>query len=143
MDIIFLLDSVTKPPAPAVKPKWMGSALKPSNGSAGDLSAFGHVEARVMNIGSRAAVFALRVDNAGPWQKGLWNTEKVRIDPGGRVAVMLNAKERPPGAGEAIALTVQPLWGNADGRQQRITINEVVLKRLCAGASGFGLTAFR
>ena len=96
-----------------------------------------------MNIGSRAAVFALRVANAGPWQKGPWNTEQVRIDPGERATVMLNAKERPPGAGDFIELTVQPLWGNADGRQQRITFNEVLLKRLCAGASGFGLTAFR
>lgn len=51
----------------------------------------------------------------------------------GRVPwALLNAKEKPPRAGDALALTVQPLWGSADGRQQRITFNEIVRQ------SGFG-----
>ena len=39
---------------------------------------------------------------------------------------LLNAKDRTPKAGDALAFTVQPLWGSADGRQQRITFNEIV-----------------
>ena len=39
---------------------------------------------------------------------------------------LLNAKDGTPKAGDALALTVQPLWGSADGRQHRITFNEIV-----------------
>ncbi len=60
-------------------------ALKPADGTdAWDLSAFGHVEARVVNTGAKAAMFAVRVDNAGDWRDNPWNTDvsTMPVDPG-------------------------------------------------------------
>ncbi len=45
---------------------------------------------------------------------------------------LLNVKDRPLKPGDAFTLTAQPLWGSADGRQHRITFNEIVRQ------SGFG-----
>ncbi len=39
---------------------------------------------------------------------------------------LLNANQSRPKPGDALALTVQPLWGSVDGREQRITFNEIV-----------------
>jgi beta-glucanase (GH16 family) len=47
-----------------------------------DLSAFGHVEARVVNLGERRIAVTLRVDNAGDWRQNPWNAEPIRLDPG-------------------------------------------------------------
>ena len=69
------------------KADYPGMNLKPADGKAWDLSAFGHVEARVVNTGSKMALFALRVDNAGDWQKGPWNTEQAYLKPGQRGTV--------------------------------------------------------
>ena len=41
---------------------------------------------------------------------------------------LLNAKDNPPKPGDAITLTAQPLWGSADGKQHKITFNEIVLQ---------------
>ncbi len=65
-----------------------GIHLKPAGGAkAWDLSAFGHVEALVVNTGSKAARFAVRVDNEGDWHKGPWNTEHIDLEPGERGTV--------------------------------------------------------
>ena len=45
---------------------------------------------------------------------------------------LLNAKDNPPKPGDAFTLTAQPLWGSADGKQHKITFNEIVRE------SGFG-----
>ncbi|MGA2067383.1 MAG: glycoside hydrolase family 16 protein [Thermoguttaceae bacterium] len=66
------------------KADYPGMNLKPAVGNAWDLSAFGHVEARVVNTGAKAALLALRVDNPGEWQKGPWNTEQAFLQPGER-----------------------------------------------------------
>ncbi|MDQ2687712.1 MAG: glycoside hydrolase family 16 protein, partial [Armatimonadota bacterium] len=47
-----------------------------------DLSAFGHVEARVTNTGAQPLNLSLRVDNAGDWKDNPWNTESVSLKPG-------------------------------------------------------------
>src|SRR5690242_8400591 len=44
------------------KESYPGVSLKPENG-VWDLSKFGHVEARVVNVGEKASSIALRVDN--------------------------------------------------------------------------------
>lgn len=58
-----------------------GVNIKPV-GAAWNLSAFGHVEARVVNTGTTPLSVALRVDNAGDWKDNPWNTESVSLEPG-------------------------------------------------------------
>lgn len=58
-----------------------GVELKPESG-VWDLSSFGHVAARVTNVGTKPMGIVLRVDNDGDWQKSPWNTEQVWLDPG-------------------------------------------------------------
>lgn len=53
-----------------------------TSGDSWDLSAFGHVEARVKNIGEQAIDLALRVDNPGDWKQSPWNAEHAGIKPG-------------------------------------------------------------
>jgi beta-glucanase (GH16 family) len=69
------------------KADYPGMNLKPEGAGPWDLSAFGHVEARVVNVGAQAALFALRVDNAGDWHDNPWNTEQVYLKPGQRATV--------------------------------------------------------
>ena len=84
--------------------------VKP-DGPAWDLSAFGHVEARVTNTGTLRSSINLRVDNEGDWTTNPWNAEALWLGPGetGTVLVRfgysfgsrwlrLNPK-RPAGAG--------------------------------------------
>ncbi|CAN5344701.1 hypothetical protein BH09VER1_BH09VER1_27820 [soil metagenome] len=47
-----------------------------------DLSKYKGVEAEITNAGNTALKVALRVDNAGDWSKGPWNTESVMLKPG-------------------------------------------------------------
>jgi beta-glucanase (GH16 family) len=68
------------------KTSYPGINLKPE-GKTWDLSAFGHVEARVVNTGAKAALFALRVDNEGDWHDAPWNTEHTYLKPGERGSV--------------------------------------------------------
>jgi beta-glucanase (GH16 family) len=58
-----------------------GLAVMPRDG-VWDLSAHGHVEARVINTGGKPLQLSLRVDNAGPWQDQPWNTEARTVRPG-------------------------------------------------------------
>lgn len=69
---------VTIQPGPEGYP---GINLKPE-GASWDLAAFGHVEARVVNTGTKPISIALRLDNAGNWQDNPWNTESVSLEPG-------------------------------------------------------------
>lgn len=59
-----------------------GVSLKPESGEVWDLSKYGHVEARVVNLGEKALSLALRVDNPGNWQDNPYNTENVHLEPG-------------------------------------------------------------
>lgn len=56
-----------------------GINIRP-DGTAWDLSTFGHVEARVVNTGATPLSIALRLDNTG--KDNPWNTESVRLAPG-------------------------------------------------------------
>jgi beta-glucanase (GH16 family) len=63
------------------KEQYPGINLKPA-GTAWDLSAFGHVTGAFVNTGKQPISLSLRVDNAGNWQDGPWNTESVYLKPG-------------------------------------------------------------
>jgi len=47
-----------------------------------NLSAYGHVDARIWNSGSKPIYVSLRVDNGGNWQDNPWNAEGALIQPG-------------------------------------------------------------
>ncbi|MGI6495165.1 MAG: glycoside hydrolase family 16 protein [Kiritimatiellia bacterium] len=59
-----------------------GFAIAPAAGGTWDLSPWGHVEAKVTNIGDRNVSVSLRVDDDGDWRKSPWNTESVYLKPG-------------------------------------------------------------
>jgi beta-glucanase (GH16 family) len=63
------------------KDDYPGLNIKPE-GAAWNLSAFGHVEARVVNTGTKPLSVALRVDNAENGQDNPWNTESISLEPG-------------------------------------------------------------
>lgn len=54
----------------------------PAPGAAWDLSAFGHVEARLTNLGAKPVSITLRVDNAGDWSNNPFNAEAIPLKPG-------------------------------------------------------------
>ncbi len=58
-----------------------GIKIAPEGGK-WDLSAFGHIEAKISNIGQNPMLVALRIDNAGDWKDSPWNTEQTNIKPG-------------------------------------------------------------
>lgn len=69
---------VTIPPGSAGFP---GVRIKPAD-KVWDLSAYGHVEARIVNTGANPLDLGLRVDNAGDWRQSPWNTEQTHLKPG-------------------------------------------------------------
>lgn len=81
--------ALTHSPSPTglditIKPglnQYPGLNIKPALKS-WDLSAFGHVEARVTNTGTEPLQVALRVNNEGNWQDNPWDTESVTLQPG-------------------------------------------------------------
>jgi beta-glucanase (GH16 family) len=82
------------------KEGYPGVNLKPDGAATWDLSAFGHVEARLTNTGAQPLSFALRVDNAGDWRDNPWNTEQLTLKPGaaGTVSVLFGfSYGRKPG----------------------------------------------
>lgn len=64
-----------------------GVDIKPAEGKLWDLSAYGHVEATVTNLGDKPMMVALRVDNSG---SNTWNTESATIAAGktGKIEVI-------------------------------------------------------
>jgi beta-glucanase (GH16 family) len=71
--------AVTIQPGPEGYP---GLELKPKGGDSWDLSAFGHIEAVVVNTGQEAVSVSLRADNKGDWKDNPWNTESANLKPG-------------------------------------------------------------
>jgi beta-glucanase (GH16 family) len=58
-----------------------GVNLVPVSG-AWRLTAYGHIEARIVNTGVNPIYLNLRVDNPGNWQDNPWNAESAVISPG-------------------------------------------------------------
>ena len=59
-----------------------GVGLSPEGASTWDLSAYGHVEATLVNAGTESMEVSLRVDNAGAWSNSPWDCESIRLKPG-------------------------------------------------------------
>lgn len=59
-----------------------GFYVAPQDGEVWDFSAYGHIQASIVNTGQEPFTISLRVDNKGPWQEKPWNTESVRLKPG-------------------------------------------------------------
>ncbi|MDQ2799679.1 MAG: hypothetical protein M3Y13_08570, partial [Armatimonadota bacterium] len=58
-----------------------GINIKPE-GAVWNLMPYGHVEARVVNVGAKPLYLSLRVDNTGDWHDNPWNTESAFLPPG-------------------------------------------------------------
>lgn len=59
-----------------------GVAVSPGDGSAWNLSSYGHIVAKVANTSDQPIRVSLRVDNEGPWQDKPYNVESQQIKPG-------------------------------------------------------------
>jgi beta-glucanase (GH16 family) len=105
-------------------------------GAAWDLSACGHVEARVFNPGSRPVTVNLRVDNAGDWRQAPWNAESAVIAAGatGTVKVIFGyAYGLKPGFALNPAAVVNVLFFVARGTEARTLRLDALL---AAGPAG-------
>ena len=82
----------------AGKDGYPGITLSPP-GKVWDLAAFGHIEARVTNTGSKQLGLTLRVDGDDDWRKDPWNGENVYLKPGatGTVRVRFGYSWGKPG----------------------------------------------
>lgn len=81
-----------------------------------DLSAFGYVEARIVNLNSTPTAIFLRVDNAGDWRANPWNGEQATIAAGatGTVRVRFGRSWGKPGfALDPAAVTGLVVWTGA------------------------------
>jgi len=61
--------------------KFPGVTFRPPQGI-WDLSAYGHVDARLVNTSTNRLVLSLRVDNAGDWHTSPWSFESLHLAPG-------------------------------------------------------------
>lgn len=59
-----------------------GFTIVPSEGKTWDLGAFGHIEAKITNLGEKPLDISLRVDDNGDWKDSPTNTESTGIKPG-------------------------------------------------------------
>ena len=112
--------TVTRSPDPATpglvvtiqpgKEGYPGLTLKPPGGP-WNLSAFGRVEARVVNTGTKSLTFCLRLDGDGNWQDNPWNAENLYLQPGksGTVKVWFGRSFGKPGYALKPAAVVQAL----------------------------------
>ena len=80
------------------KNDYPGVTIKPEAGL-WDFSAFGHVDARVVNVGKVGSGVSLRVDNDGDWTTNPWNGEMLWLKPGeaGTVRVRFGYSWGKPG----------------------------------------------
>ena len=80
------------------KSDYPGVTIKPE-GAVWDLSAYGHVDACVVNIGAVTSGVSLRVDNEGDWTTNPWNGETIYLKPGeaGTVRVRFGYSWGKPG----------------------------------------------
>ncbi|MCX5682998.1 MAG: glycoside hydrolase family 16 protein [Planctomycetota bacterium] len=100
---------------------WPGVIVKPAEGAAWDLSAFGHVEARIVNSGAKTLGISLRIDNPGDWQTNPWNSETLYLKPGaaGTLRVIFGYSFGKPGFALKPGAVAQAMLftGKADAAQ--------------------------
>ena len=70
------------------KDGYPGVSITPVGGPF-DLATFGHVEARLTNLGTAPLTLSLRVDNSGDWKLSPWNMENVTLQPGATDTVVV------------------------------------------------------
>lgn len=78
--------------------KYPGITLKPESGAVWDLTSYGYVEAKVVNIGEAPSTVSLRLDNQGEWPNRATNAESLTLKPGasGIVKVYFGYSYRKP-----------------------------------------------
>ena len=59
-----------------------GIVIKSETGAPWDLTPWGHIEARITNVGTNKLALGIRVDNAGDWKDSPWNAENMSLKPG-------------------------------------------------------------
>ena len=64
------------------KAGYPGIEIKPAGAESWNLSAYGHVQARVVNTGATPMDLSLRVDNDGDWHANPWSAEAIHLQPG-------------------------------------------------------------
>jgi beta-glucanase (GH16 family) len=64
------------------KDGYPGITLTPPSGSAWDLSAFGHIDVRVVNTGAKKVALTVRVDNEGDYRRSPWSADNLSVEPG-------------------------------------------------------------
>jgi len=105
-----------------------GIVLKPE-AAVWDLSAFGHVDARVANTGTIASGVSVRLDNEGDWTTNPWSSETLWVGPGqtGTVRVYFGYSWGKPGFALNPAKVTQLLVfvGKAD-QEQSLRIESIV-----------------
>lgn len=114
--------------------KYPGVTLKPETGSAWDLSAYGHVEATVVNTGDAVTTVSLRLDNDGAWPNRATNSESIHLKPGasGVVKVYFGYSYGKPAPLKPDAIVQLLLFTGASDKPQMIRIESL----LAAGSTG-------
>jgi beta-glucanase (GH16 family) len=116
------------------KDSYPGISLKPE-GAYWDLSAYGHADLRVTNVGAVDSGISLRIDNEGDWQTNPWSTECVWFKPGqsGVVRVRFGYSWGKPGFKLDPAKVNQLLvFANKSDREQSFRIEGII----AAGVAG-------
>ena len=120
------------------KKRYPGVNLKPEGADRWDLSAFGHVEARVVNVGATKLSLTLRIDNAGDWRDSPWNTEAIDLKPGasGTVTTIFGYSDghKPGYAIKPAAVVNVALFAKKPDAAQSFRIESIV----AAGSAGEG-----
>ncbi len=98
---------VTIAPGPAGYP---GVALKAENGGAWDLSAFGHIDVKVTNTGTKGFQLGLRVDDSGGWKNNDQTGEGIK-----------------PGQTKTVRLIFGYTWGKPGYALKTSEISQVLL----------------
>ncbi len=114
--------------------KYPGVTLKPETGSAWDLSAYGHVEATVVNTGDVVTTVSLRLDNDGVWPNRATNAESIHLKPGasGVVKVYFGYSYGKPAPLKPDAIVQLLLFTGASDKPQTIRIESL----LASGTTG-------
>ena len=83
---------------------WPGVFILPAGGAPSwDLSLWGHVEAKVTNLGAAQVALTLRADNTYVPGQNPWNAEMARINPGQTTTLRVIAGFLQPDAAHASA----------------------------------------
>lgn len=99
-----------------------GVVIKPAGAAAWDLSAFGHLEATVTNLGTKKTSLVLQPECDGNWQDSPWSAESVWLNPGESKTVKVlfgyNYGKKSPKFQPAAVKQIRLFTGKADGERK-------------------------